>query len=124
MWNEELLDEEPMRTSFPKVLEQGNGVSFAFGKTRGEVTNPNPKVRKSGAVGKAVLVSMVLAGPIRVARETRGLRRRFGEFASEVFYFDVVKAGLSTEVRFCAILAVFLLCCYHQEPPIRKSSVA
>ena len=68
---------------------------------------------------------MVLAGPIRAARGTRGLRRRNGEFASEVFYFDVVKAGLSTEVRFCAILAVFLLCCYHhQEPPIRKSSVA
>ena len=89
-----------------------------------QITNPNPEVRKSGAVGKAVLVSMVLAGPIRAARGTRGLRRRNGEFASEVFYFDVVKAGLSTEVRFCAILAVFLLCCYHQEPPIRKSSVA
>ena len=34
----------------------------------------------------------------------------------------MVKAGLSTEVRFCAILAVFLLCCYHQEPPIRKAA--
>ena len=37
--------------------------------------------------------------------------RRNGEFASEVFYFGVVKAGLSTKVRFCAILAVFLLFC-------------
>ena len=79
-------------------------------------TNPNPKVRKSGAVGKAVLVSMVLAGPIRAARGTRGLRRRNGEFSSEVFYFGVVKAGLSTEVRFCAILAVFLLFCYLLSP--------
>ena len=35
-------------------------------------TNPNPKVRKSGAVGKAVLVSMVLAGSIRVARGDSG----------------------------------------------------
>ena len=33
------------------------------------VTNPNPKVRKSGAVGKAVLASMVLEeGSIRDAR--------------------------------------------------------
>jgi len=31
-------------------------------------TNPNPKVRKSGAVGKAVLVLMVFASSIRVAR--------------------------------------------------------
>ena len=33
-------------------------------------TNPNPKVRKSGAVAKAVLVSMVLEeeGPIRAAQ--------------------------------------------------------
>ena len=37
--------------------------------------------------------------------------RRNGEFASEVFYFGVVKAGLSTKVRFCAIWAVFLLFC-------------
>ena len=43
--------------------------------------------------------------------------RRNGEFALEVFYFCVVKAGLSTKVRFCAILAVFLLCCYHRETP-------
>jgi hypothetical protein len=50
--------------------------------------------------------------------------RRNGEFASEVFYFGVVKAGLSTKVRFCAILAVFLLFCYHREPPIWKNSVA
>ena len=35
-------------------------------------TNPNPEVIKSSAVGKAVLVSMVLAGSIRVARGDSG----------------------------------------------------
>ena len=50
--------------------------------------------------------------------------RRSGEFSSEVFYFGVVKAGLSTKVRFCVIVAVFLLFCYHREPPIWKNSVA
>ena len=43
--------------------------------------------------------------------------RRNGEFASEVFYFGVVKAGLSTKVRFCAILAVFLLLSVITENP-------
>ena len=41
------------------------------------VTNPNPKVRKSGAVAKAVLASMVLEeGSIRAARgDSRDIRR-------------------------------------------------
>ena len=42
-------------------------------------TNPNPKVRKSGAVAKAVLASIVLEeeGPIRAARreDLRDIRR-------------------------------------------------
>ena len=50
------------------------------------LTNPNPKVRKSGAVGKAVLASMVLeersirdargdsSRDIRIHREPRGLK--------------------------------------------------
>ena len=42
-------------------------------------TNPNPQVRKSGAVAKAVLASMVLEeeGPIRAARgeDSRDIRR-------------------------------------------------
>ena len=50
----------------------GGGARGGHHRKNAKSTNPNPKVRKSGAVGKAVLVSMVLAGSIRVARGDSG----------------------------------------------------
>ena len=52
------------------VLEPEQTVRRAVAVRFDRSTNPNPKVRKSGAVGKAVLASMVVLeeGSIRAAR--------------------------------------------------------
>ena len=55
---------------------------------------------------------------------TRGLRRTNGGFTSEVFYFDVVKSGLSTDDSITLRHFAFLLYYYHREPRVRKTSSA
>ena len=64
------------RACLPLRPTGGTAVRTACHSSR--TTNPNPKVRKSGEVVKAVLASMVLEeGPIRAARgDSRDIRKK------------------------------------------------
>ena len=76
-------ESRPRAASLQRSTSQGAGtqhpIHFSCAPARCH-TNSNPKVRKSGAVAKAVLASMVLEeeGPIRAARgeeDSRDIRR-------------------------------------------------
>ena len=81
-------------------------------------TNPNSKVRKSGAVGKAVR-RFWFRWCLKIRLESHEWTQEENKWwicVSGILFWRGKSWPFNKKVRFCAILAVLLLYCYHREP--------